>query len=179
MSQLRSTDLKRLHRGWRQRTPGRLAIALDDVQGPFNVGAILRSAAAYRAERMWLSERSTGPDNPRVGRTALGSERFMDVARVAAGTALGEVAGAAGFVSVAVELTNAARPLHEIDLRRNICLVVGNEDHGIGRATLASCDEVAYIPQLGRIGSLNVATAASIAMYEWARQQWSAEPADR
>ncbi len=50
---------------------------------------------------------------------------------------------------------------------------LGHEDHGISKAGLAACDEVAFLPQFGRIGSLNVATAASIAMYEWARQQLS------
>ena len=40
-------------------------------------------------------------------------------------------------------------------------------------SVLAACDHVAFIPQLGRVGSLNVSTAAAIAMYEWARQQWA------
>ena len=51
---LGGTDLKRLHRSWRRRTEGRLALILDGVQGPFNVGAITRSAAAYGVERIWL-----------------------------------------------------------------------------------------------------------------------------
>jgi tRNA (guanosine-2'-O-)-methyltransferase len=52
--------------------------------------------------------------------------------------------------------------------------VVGHEDRGVPAATLASCDEVAFIPQLGRIGSLNVATATAIALYEVRRRAWVA-----
>ena len=44
--------------------------------------------------------------------------------------------------------------------------------YAASKAGLEACDEFGFLPQLGRVGSLNVATAASIAMYEWARQQW-------
>ncbi len=64
--------------------------------------------------------------------------------------------------------------MHELDLRGDVCLVVGHEDRGLSKAALDSFDSFGFLPQLGRVGSLNVATAASIAMYEWARQQWNA-----
>lgn len=173
MSSLGSTDLKRLHREWRRRTPRRLSIALDGVQGPFNVGSICRTAAAYRAEHLWVSEHATGPDNPKVGKTALGSERYLAVARLSTVDEIAAAAHAKGYVVIGVELAEGAQPIHELDLRRDVCLVVGNEDHGISRDGLSACDQLAFLPQLGRIGSLNVATAASMAMYEWARQQWT------
>ena len=53
------------------------------------------------------------------------------------------------------------------------CIVLGHEDRGLPPASLAQCDAVAFIPQLGRIGSLNVATAAAIALYEVRRRQWA------
>jgi tRNA (guanosine-2'-O-)-methyltransferase len=172
MRELGSTDLKRLHREWRRRTPGRLDLALDGVQGPFNVGAILRTAAAYRVGTLWLVGQSTGPDHPKVGRTALGTDRYLEVVRVETVTQVAERVHARGGRVIGVELADEAMPLHELDLRGDVCLVVGNEDHGIGREALAACDSVGFAPQLGRVGSLNVATAASIAIYEWARQQW-------
>ena len=54
-----------------------------------------------------------------------------------------------------------------------MCLAVGHEDHGLSKAGLAACDHVAYLPMLGRVGSLNVATAAAIAMYEVRRRAWT------
>jgi tRNA (guanosine-2'-O-)-methyltransferase len=171
--ELGPTDLKRLHREWRRRTPGRLALVLDGVQGPFNVGAILRSAAAYRVERIWLAGQATGPENPKVGKTALGSERYVTIDRVDDAVTAIAAARAARYVPIGIELADAARPLFEIDLRGDRCLVIGHEDRGVSAAALAACDDVGFLPQLGRIGSLNVATATSVACYEWARQQWS------
>lgn len=172
MANLTSTELKRLHREWRPRTPGRLALALDGVAGPFNVGAIIRTAAAYRVETLWLTPNATGPDNPKVGKTALGTDRYLDVIRLDSMEAIAADARGRGYRMVGVELAAGARPLHEIDLAADVCLVLGHEDHGISRAGLAVCDELGYLPQVGRVGSLNVATAGSIAIYEWARQQW-------
>ena len=54
-----------------------------------------------------------------------------------------------------------------------VCLAVGHEDHGLSAASLAGCDAVAFLPQLGRVGSLNVATAAAIALYEIRRREWA------
>lgn len=171
-SNLTSTQLKRLHREWRRRTPGRLSIGLDGVQGPFNVGAIIRSAAAYQAEHLWLTETATGPDNTKVDKTALGTARYLRTERVADAGAIADAARADGYRVVGVELAEGSVPMHELDLRGDVCLVVGHEDRGLSKAGLESCDAFGFLPQLGRVGSLNVATAASIAMYEWARQQW-------
>jgi tRNA (guanosine-2'-O-)-methyltransferase len=172
-----STDLKRLHRDWRRRTPARLAIGLDGVAGPFNVGAILRTAAAYRADIMWLDRTATGPENSKVGKTALGSDRYVDVRRVDDGRAVVDAAHAEGFRVIGVELAAGAVPLHELDLVGDICLMVGHEDRGLSRSSLGAVDALGFIPQLGRIGSLNVSAAMAIASYEWARSQWTA--ADR
>ena len=174
MASLTSTELKRLHRQWRPRTPGRLAIALDGVAGPFNVGAVIRTAAAYRVETIWLNDTATGPENPKVGKTALGTDRYCEVIRLESMEAIAVAARGRGYRVIGVELAAGARPLHEIELTADVCLVLGHEDHGISRGGLAACDELGYLPQLGKVGSLNVATAASIAIYEWARQHWTA-----
>ena len=74
----------------------------------------------------------------------------------------GKIAVEAGFRVVAIELAEGAPPLHTLELT-DVCLVVGHEDQGVRAATLRACDAVAYLPQLGKVGSLNVATAAAIA----------------
>ncbi|MFV0525672.1 MAG: TrmH family RNA methyltransferase [Acidimicrobiales bacterium] len=170
---LGSTDLKRLHRTWRRRTELDLGLILDGVQKPFNVGAVYRSAAAYRAATVWLVPPSPGPDDPGVSRTALGCERLVSTVRAGSGPEAVADARSRGLVTVAIELTATARPLFEIKLGPAVCLVLGHEDRGVHRSTLAEVDHVAYLPQLGKVGSLNVAQAATVAIYETARQRWS------
>ncbi|MET0729442.1 MAG: TrmH family RNA methyltransferase [Acidimicrobiales bacterium] len=174
MKQLDGTGMKRLHREWRRRTEARLALVLDDVQGPFNVGSAIRTAAALRVEEVWLAGRTPDPTEGKVGKTALGTDRYLTFHRVEDGPAAIRAAHAAGYRVIGIELADAAVPLHELAVGTATCLVVGHEDRGLSTATLAGCDDVAYLPLLGRVGSLNVATAASIALYEARRQAWTA-----
>lgn len=174
MKQLGSTELKRLHREWRRRSPARVGLVLDRVAQPFNVGAILRSAAAMRVSDVWLVGETPGPEHTKVGKTALGAERYLELHRIEGDGAMAvRAAAAAGYETVGVELADDARPLHELDLGPDVCLVVGHEERGLTPATLDACDAVAFLPQLGRIGSLNVATAAAIALYELRRRGWT------
>lgn len=171
--QLDSTGLKRLHRAWRRRPVGRVGLLLDNVQSPFNVGAILRTAAALRVDHLWLAGETASPTHGKTAKTALGTQRYLewtwhDTAADAAGAAR-----AAGYAIVGLELTDDAAPLPEARLAASVCLMVGHEDRGLPPASLALCDEIAFIPQLGRVGSLNVATATAIALYEVRRRAWT------
>lgn len=176
MKQLDGTGMKRLHREWRRRTEGRVALVLDDVQGPFNVGAIIRTAAALRVDDVWLAARTPEPADAKVAKTALGTDRYLSFHRVPDGATAAAQARAAGYQVIAIELADEAVPLHELTLSDATCLVVGHEDRGCPPATLAACDAVAFLPLLGKVGSLNVATAASIALYETRRRAWARAP---
>jgi tRNA (guanosine-2'-O-)-methyltransferase len=175
MKQLGPTDLKRLHRSWQRRTNQRLALLLDSVQSPFNVGAIVRTAAAFRVDHLYLAGSTVSPAHAKAGKTALGTERYLVWTPFATGVEAIDAAHGDGYVVVGVELADGAGPLHELVFPAgDVCLAVGHEDHGLSPAALAGCDAVAFIPQLGRVGSLNVATAAAIAMYEVRRRAWTA-----
>jgi tRNA (guanosine-2'-O-)-methyltransferase len=171
--QLDSTGLKRLHRTWRRRPAGRVGLMLDHVQSPFNVGAILRTAAALKVEHLWLVGDTASPTNARTAKTALGSQRYLDWTWH--DTAADAVAAARedGWRIVGVELADDAVPLPDLAVDGPVALMIGHEDRGLSPASLALCDAVAFIPQLGRIGSLNVATAAAIALYEVRRRDWA------
>jgi len=173
MPTLTSTELKRLHRDRRRETSGRIAMLLDSVQTPYNVGSILRSAAAFGVEHLWLVGATESPTHPKTQKTALGSQRFITWTTVESIEEAVTDVHSAGFRLVGIELAVGAVPMHELKLAPAICLAVGHEDRGLSKTCLSLCDDLAYIPQIGAIGSLNVATAASIALYEARRQEWN------
>lgn len=172
MKQLSGTELKRLHRKWRKNEPLRLSIMLEQINGPYNLGSILRTAAAYRVEHLYLVGMQIDPTSNNVGKTALGTDRYVPWT-VHEDWATGAAAARkAGHSLVGLELADQAVPMHEAELPTPMCLVIGNEDRGLSKTALADCDGVVYLPQLGRVGSLNVATATSIAIWEARRQTW-------
>ncbi|PZF81680.1 TrmH family RNA methyltransferase [Jiangella anatolica] len=177
MRQLGGTELKRLHRSWRRKDSFRLALLLEDVQSPFNVGSIMRTAAALSVSELFVSGRTAAPGSPKAQKTALGTGRYLtwstheDVA-----TAV-RAARADGYHVVGLELADEAEPLAAMDLRRDVCLLIGNEDRGLSASALGLCDAVGYVPQTGRVGSLNVAVATGVACYEVRRQAWADAPA--
>jgi tRNA (guanosine-2'-O-)-methyltransferase len=172
---LTSTELKRLHRTWNRRTERRVALLLDGVMTPVNVGSIVRLAAAYKVEHLWCAGATVSVTHPGAGKTAMGTERFLDVRTTANATEAMAEARSLGFTIVGVELADGALPLHELTLSPAVCLAVGHEDHGLSAACLAGCDALAFLPLVGKVGSLNVATAAGIALYEARRQEWTSE----
>jgi len=174
--QLDSTGLKRLHRTWRRRASGQVGLLLDNVQSPFNVGAILRTAAAFKVDHLWLVGDTASPDDAKTGKTALGSQRFVEWSSHATTPHAAAAARDAGYRIVGIELTDDAVPLPDLRIDGPVCLAIGHEDRGLPPASLAQCDAVAFIPQLGRIGSLNVATATAIALYEVRRRGWATDP---
>jgi tRNA (guanosine-2'-O-)-methyltransferase len=176
MRQLDATGMKRLHREWRHRTTNRLALLLDGVATPVNLGSILRTAAAYGVEHLWLTETCAPPASAGARKTSLGTERYLRWTPVTSGEAGAEAARAAGFSVVGIELVEGGRPLFEVDLTGPVCLALGHEDHGLARSTIAACDVVAYLPLVGKVGSLNVAQAGAVAMAEVRRQEWLRPP---
>jgi len=172
--QLRPVEVKRLNREWRRATEGRLALLLDSVAQPFNVGSIIRSAAAFGAGHLWLCGSTAPLGHPGVGKTALGTQRLVEATQEPDPVAAAKAASAAGLRVVAVELATGAVPLPEAPLDGDVCLALGNEDRGCTAALLAVADAITYIPQSGRVGSLNVAVAAAIAMAEARRRGWAA-----
>ena len=172
---LEPTDVKRLNRSWRQRTGARVGLILDSVGQPFNVGSIIRTAAAFGVERVWLCGDTAAPEHPGARKTALGTARFIAFEHEKDPGQAAAAAAAAGLRVIAIELASDAVPLHEAQLGGDVCLALGNEDRGCSPALLAAADSVAYIPQLGRVGSLNVAAAAAVALAETRRREWRSD----
>lgn len=170
---LSPTELKRLHRERRRATNGRIALVLEDVQNPFNVGSIARTAAAMGVEHVWSTGATPSLTDPKVQKTALGTSRYLSVVRV---DGVGDAVRAAhdeGYEVVGVELAEGATPIDRLERVGDVALVLGHEDRGLSKAALAACDRLVYVPQVGKVASLNVATAAAIALFEVRRHHWS------
>jgi tRNA (guanosine-2'-O-)-methyltransferase len=170
--QLGPTDLKRLHRDWNRRSTRRVALLLDAVGSPWNVGSITRTAAALRVEHVYLGGGALPPSHPKAGRTSMGTERYLTWTVWERSPDAADAARSDGYRVVGLELAEGAVPIHELVVDGDVCLAVGHEDHGLSPATLAACDAVTFVPQLGRVGSLNVATATAMALYELRRREW-------
>lgn len=173
MRQLAQTDLKRLHRDWAKRSTWRVALLVDGVSSPFNVGAIVRTAAAFRVEHIYLAGGATSPASAKAGKTAMGTERYLSWSTFERGADAADAAREDGYSVVGLELADQAVPLFQLSVGHDICLAIGHEDHGLSVGTLAACDTVAFIPQLGKVGSLNVAAAAAIGVFELRRREWA------
>jgi tRNA (guanosine-2'-O-)-methyltransferase len=153
-----------------------LALLLDGVQSPFNVGSIVRTAAAYRVEHLYICGQTASPASPKSAKVSLGTERYLSWSMFERSPDAADAAREDGFSVIGLELADEAVPLHQIAVGPDVCVAVGNEDHGLSPAALAACDAVAFLPLMGKVGSLNVATSAAIALYELRRQGWTRNP---
>ncbi|WP_051966784.1 TrmH family RNA methyltransferase [Kitasatospora mediocidica] len=173
MKQLRGTDLKRQHRVWRRANDFRLAIIMENLQSPFNVGSIVRTAAAMGVEQLYLTGDTPSIRSSGAQKAAMGTDRYLKAQHFETVAEAVAKARADGFRIVGLELADDAVPLFGAELTPAACLMVGHEDRGITPEGLALCDVVAFVPQLGRVGSLNVSSATAAGCYEARRQGYA------
>ena len=153
-----------------------LLLILAGLQDPGNLGTILRSAEAFGAAGIVSLPGTVNPWNPKVVRASAGSVLRMPLV---AATERGcfEQLRKAG-VQIYATAVRGAQLAGEIDLAASTALVIGNEGNGIPDALAAQADGAVSIPCSGPVESLNAAVAASILLYEAARQR-AAKPAAR
>jgi 23S rRNA (guanosine2251-2'-O)-methyltransferase len=149
-----------------------LLVALDAVENPANLGAVVRTAVAAGAHGVVIPERRAAGLSPAVARAAAGALEHMRIARVAnLVRALVELKGK----NVWVYGFEPGAPKSYLDLDYSVAcaLVLGGEGQGIHRLVREACDDLAHIPLLGPVQSLNVSAAAAVVLYEAARQRRS------
>jgi len=170
LAEFRYAELPDLLDAARARGEPPLLLLLDGVTDPQNLGALLRSAHAMGAHGVVLPKDRSAGITPAVSKAAAGALEHCPVARVTnLSRALDDLKDAQVW-SVALA-ADADRDLPEVDLTSGIALVLGSEGKGVRPLVRKTCDHVARIPMLGRVGSLNVAAAGAIALYEAARQR--------
>ncbi|MEY3729718.1 MAG: hypothetical protein RLZZ57_474, partial [Pseudomonadota bacterium] len=145
-------------------------LLLDQVTDPRNVGAILRSAAAFGAACVVLQDRHAPPETGALARAASGALDIVPVVReVNLSRAIASLQKA-GFWVMGLA-GDASRTLAEARPRdRRVALVLGAEDTGLRRLQRETCDELVRLPITPAMESLNVAAAAAVALYEVIRE---------
>ena len=139
-------------------------VVLDQVTDPHNVGAILRSAAAFDALGIVTQDRHAPPESGTVARSASGALEIVPWVRVVnLARAMDEIAEA-GFWRVGLT-GEATDTLGKVIGDARIALVMGAEGEGMRHNTMQHCDQLARLPISPRIESLNVSNATAIALY--------------
>ncbi|WP_114395029.1 23S rRNA (guanosine(2251)-2'-O)-methyltransferase RlmB [Oleisolibacter albus] len=150
--------------------PQAMVVVLDQVTDPHNVGAIIRSAAAFGAKAVIVQDRHAPPLTGTLAKTASGGVEVVPLVRVTNLARAIDDLKQASFWTVGLA-ESGERHLHQVDLSGRSALVLGSEGDGLRRLTGERCDEIAKLPTGGPVGALNVSNAAAVALYEVARRR--------
>jgi RNA methyltransferase, TrmH family len=144
-------------------------LVVAGLQDPGNLGTILRSAEAFGAGGVLLGEGTVSPFNPKVVRGSAGSIFRLAVARAKILEILPQLRAKA--VRLVATSSHKGVALPQANLTGPIAVLIGGEGAGISRDLLAKADETVAIPHAAQVESLNAGVAASIVLYEIARQR--------
>lgn len=147
-----------------------LLLALDCLQDPHNLGAVLRTALCAGVEAVVVPKDRSAPPTPAVSRISAGALEHTRLVQVVNLARALERLKAAGFWVVGLE-ARATADLFATDLAMPLTLVVGGERSGMRALVRRSCDLTVAIPQSGPLDSLNASAATAVALYEIRRQR--------
>jgi TrmH family RNA methyltransferase len=145
-------------------------LVLDGVQDPGNVGTIWRSADAFGADGLILCSGCADPLGPKTVRATMGAVFRLPVYECE----MERLAAALKERSIplyATALRSDTEDLRKVKLDR-AAVVIGSEGRGVSEETLALCEKTLKIPMTERCESLNAAVAASVVLWEMARETW-------
>jgi len=147
-----------------------LVVILDQATDPQNIGAVLRSAAAFGAQAVLIPERNAPETTASLAKAACGALERIPFIRITNLSRSLEQLKDEGFWSVGLD-GYADTLLSKIDMKGKTVLVMGSEGTGLRRLTKEKCDFLAKIPISQTVESLNLSNATAISLYEIARQK--------
>jgi 23S rRNA (guanosine2251-2'-O)-methyltransferase len=142
-----------------------LILVLDGIQDPHNLGACLRSAAAFGVDAVVWPKDKQAQITPTVQKVASGAVEHLNLFVVTNLSRALEAMKTAGIWTVGTVLNDEAKPLSEINLKGPIAIIMGSEGEGLRHGTQKHCDHLAYIPMSNSMQSLNVSVATGIVLY--------------
>jgi 23S rRNA (guanosine2251-2'-O)-methyltransferase len=152
-----------------QATP--LLVALDGVTDPRNLGAVVRSAAAFGAHGLFMPERRAAGMTATAWRTSAGAAARVPVAQVTNLTRSLKACQDQGFTVVGLDADGEV-PLYGLEVAVGpLVIVVGSEGRGLSRLVGQTCDLLVGIPMASEVESLNASVAAAVALAEVARRR--------
>lgn len=149
--------------------PSRLFVVVVGLQDPGNLGTLIRSAEAFGAAGVILAGPNVSPFNSKVVRASAGSIFRVPLARADI-AAVVEQLRKNGVRTIATS-SHKGTPLQKAQLNGAVAVFIGSEGAGVPREVLNEMDEIIVIPHSDRVESLNAGVAASIILYEAARQK--------
>ena len=167
-------DLLQPRSGEAQRSlvaPGpRFFLALDGVEDPHNLGALLRSADGAGIDGVLLPERRSAPLSAVVAKTSAGASEHVRIAQVVNLTRALETMKKQNIWIVGLD-ERGTPDYTDFDFGQDTCLVLGSEGSGLHELVKRTCDHLLRIPMAGSVSSLNVSVAGAVVMYEAMRQR--------
>lgn len=156
-------------------SPSSVGIVFDRPTSPGNIGMLVRSVDAFGGSAVIVTGHAADPYDPKAVRASTGSLFAVPVVRVAAAEAVVDWVRRVrhGGVPLVIVGTDETGPLDVMDceLTRPSLVVIGNETTGLSARWRAACDDLVRIPMSGSASSLNAAAAATVVLYEAARQR--------
>ncbi len=143
-----------------------LLIALDEIQDPHNVGAILRSADAAGADGVILCKHKGAGLTPAAVKTSAGAAYSMPVASVSSLAQALKKLKDYGYWVAGSDFDQTSVDYRKGLYDRKLVLVIGNEGKGMSKSVKDACDFKVHIPMRGQVQSLNASVAAGVLMYE-------------
>ena len=146
-----------------------LVVLAEDVQDPRNLGALVRVCEGAGVSRLLLRDRGSTRSDDVVAKTSAGASQYLTPERITNSAREIQRLQQDGFWVYGA--AGDGVPPWELDLTGNVAIVIGGEEKGLRRLTRERCDALIGLPMLGRVQSLNLATAAAAILYECLRQR--------